>query len=307
MSEGEGGLMPGRVVMFSGGVGSWGAARRSVAMHGIEQVTLLFADTLIEDDDLYRFLLEAAARLAGRDCPPSLLAGAASIPPLAEMSRRRRHLLDLGAAAAAALEPLEWIAEGRDPHQVYGDVRFLGNSRVDPCSSILKRRLMRRWLERHRDPADTICVLGFDWSEVHRLERAEGFWAPWRIEAPLTEKPLRSKEELLAELDGLGIRPPRLYAEGFAHNNCGGFCCKAGQASFALLLRRHPERYRWHEEREEGIRARLGRDVSILRDRRGGRTRPLTMRRFRRRLERRPGAFDPTEWGACSCMEEPQR
>jgi hypothetical protein len=294
-----------RVVMFSGGVGSWGAARRSVGTHGIGRVTLLFADTLIEDDDLYRFLLETSARLAGLECPPALLARAASIPPLADMDRRRRHLLDLGATASSALTPLEWIAEGRDPHQVYGDVRFLGNSRVDPCSAILKRRLMRRWLECHRDPADSVCVLGFDWSEVHRLDRAEGFWAPWHVECPLTEKPLRSKEELLTELDGIGIRPPRLYAEGFAHNNCGGFCCKAGQASFALLLRRHPERYRWHEAREEEMRARLGRDVSILRDRRGGHTRPLTMRRFRRRLERRPGAFDRTEWGACSCMEEP--
>jgi hypothetical protein len=296
-----------RVVMFSGGIGSWAAARRSAAAHGIGRVTLLFADTLIEDDDLYRFLLEAAAGLAGVPCPQALLDRAASTPPLEDMAGRRRHLLGLGAEATATFAPLEWIAEGRDPHQVYRDVRFLGNTRVDPCSAILKRRLMRRWLERHRDPAGTVCVLGFDWSEVHRLERAEGFWAPWAIEAPLTERPLGSKEDSIEELAALGVRPPRLYEEGFAHNNCGGFCCKAGQASFALLLRRHPDRYRWHEEREQEIRRRLGRDVAILRDRRGGRTRPLTMRRFRERLERRPGAFDRTEWGACSCMEEPGR
>jgi hypothetical protein len=274
--------------------------------HGAERLTLLFADTLIEDDDLYRFLLESAAQLAGMRCPPALLESAGSIPPLTKMERRREHLLRLGAAASEALPLLEWIAEGRDPHQVYNDVRFLGNSRVDPCSSVLKRRLMRRWLEHHCEPGDTVSVLGFDWSEVHRLDRAEAFWAPWRIEAPLTEKPFLSKEQLLAGLDGHGILPPRLYAEGFAHNNCGGFCCKAGQASFALLLRRHPDRYRWHEEREEELRSRLGRDVSILRDRRGGQTRPLTMRRFRHRLERRPGAFDKDEWGRCSCMEEPR-
>jgi hypothetical protein len=296
---------PRRVVMFSGGVGSWGAARRSVEEHGAEQVTLLFADTLIEDDDLYRFVLETAAWLSGVRRPPALLESAASSPRLTTIARRREHLLRLGADGSAVLAPLEWIAEGRDPHQVYGDVRFLGNSRVDPCSSILKRRLMRRWPERSREPGDTACVLGFDWSEVHRLGRAEAFWSPWRIEAPLTEKPLRSKEELIAPTEALGIRPPRLYAEGFAHNNCDGFCCKAGQASFALLLRRHPDRYRWHEEPEEELRSRLDRDVSILRDRRGGRTRPLTMRLFRRRLELRPGEFDRAEWGACSCMEEP--
>ena len=66
--------MPSRVVMLSGGAGSWGAARRVVDRHGREGLTLLFADTLIEDDDLYRFLLEATANLTGRRLPPGLLA-----------------------------------------------------------------------------------------------------------------------------------------------------------------------------------------------------------------------------------------
>jgi hypothetical protein len=100
-----------------------------------------------------------------------------------------------------------------------------------------------------------------------------------------------------------GLRPPRLYREGFRHNNCGGFCVKGGQASFALLLRRHPDRYRYHERREQELRRRLGKDVSILRDRRGGITRPLTLRSFRRRLECDAGDFERGEWGACSCME----
>ena len=37
------------VVMFSGGVGSWMAARRVAERHGTADLTLLFADTLIED------------------------------------------------------------------------------------------------------------------------------------------------------------------------------------------------------------------------------------------------------------------
>ena len=40
------------LVMFSGGVGSWAAAKRVVERHGTEGVVLLFADTLIEDEDL---------------------------------------------------------------------------------------------------------------------------------------------------------------------------------------------------------------------------------------------------------------
>jgi len=35
------------VVQMSGGVGSWGAARRTVERYGRDAVTLLFADTMI--------------------------------------------------------------------------------------------------------------------------------------------------------------------------------------------------------------------------------------------------------------------
>lgn len=250
--------------MFSGGVGSWGAARRTVDEHGAENATLLFADTLIEDEDLYRYLDQAAANVG------------------AELVR---------------------IAEGRDPWQVFFDGRFLGNTRIDPCSRVLKRELMRRWLEEHRDPADTVVVLGFDWTEMHRAERAAPYWEPWTVEAPLCERPYVAKADLIDSLRAEGIEPPRLYALGFEHNNCGGFCIKAGQAQFERLLRVLPDRYRYHERREQELREYLGKDIAILRDRTGGQLRPLTLREFRERLEIDPTLFDGSEWGACSCME----
>lgn len=43
------------VVSLSGGVGSWFAGRRWIDRHGADDTVLLFADTLIEDPDLYRF------------------------------------------------------------------------------------------------------------------------------------------------------------------------------------------------------------------------------------------------------------
>lgn len=49
-----------RVVMFSGGFGSWAAPKRVVLQDGRRNVTLLFADILIEDANVYRFLDEAA-------------------------------------------------------------------------------------------------------------------------------------------------------------------------------------------------------------------------------------------------------
>jgi len=54
------------VVMFSGGIGSWAAAKRVAAVHGTAGLILLFTDTLIEDADLYRFLADAAVNVGGQ-------------------------------------------------------------------------------------------------------------------------------------------------------------------------------------------------------------------------------------------------
>lgn len=253
------------VVMFSSGAGSWAAAKRVAERHGTANLTLLFADTMIEDEDNYRFLTEAAVNVGGH---------------------------------------LEIVAEGRDPWTVFFDVRFLGNTRIDPCSRILKRELLRKWLTDERDPDDTIVYLGFDWSESHRLDRAQGYWEPWRVEAPLCHAPVLSKADALGWLRSEGVEPPRLYAQGFAHANCGGFCIKGGQAQFATLLRVNPKRYAYHEGREQDLREYLDADVAIMRDRSGGKVTPLTMREFRERVERQPQLVDFDEWGGCGCFDQ---
>jgi 3'-phosphoadenosine 5'-phosphosulfate sulfotransferase (PAPS reductase)/FAD synthetase len=254
--------MTARIVMFSGGVGSWAAAKRVADRHGSRNLVLLFADTRMEDEDLYRFLGEAAANVGGT---------------------------------------LERVVEGRDPWQVFFDERFLGNTRADPCSKILKRRLLRRWIEARYGPGEAVVSLGFDWTEGHRLERARPYWRPYRVEAPLCDPPYLTKRDQLALLKAEGIRPPKLYELGFPHNNCGGFCIKAGQAHFRLLLETMPERYAYHERKEQELREHLGKNVAVLRDRTGKRTRPMTLRAFRERVEA-DGKVDTFEWGGCGCF-----
>ena len=257
------------VVQFSGGVGSWAAARRVIDKHGPEDVVLLFADVKMEDEDLYRFLDEVEA--------------------------------DLGV-------PVTKVAEGRDPWEVFKDVRFLGNSRIDPCSRILKRDFLRKYLEANFDPEDTVIYLGIDWSEVHRLERARPLWEPWIIEAPMCEPPYIDKDEMLAELESRGIRQPRLYEMGFPHNNCGGFCIKAGQAHFKMLLEKMPERFDYHAQKEQEIREYLG-NVAILRDRtkagraqNDGKPRPLTLLELKQQVLAQTDDTDPTDLGGCGCV-----
>ena len=50
-----------RYTMFSGGEGSYRAAKIDRALHPESPYGLVFTDTLYEDADTYRFLIEAAA------------------------------------------------------------------------------------------------------------------------------------------------------------------------------------------------------------------------------------------------------
>ena len=252
--------------MFSGGAGSWAAAKLVEQEHADpgDEIVLLFADTLMEDDDLYRFIKEAAWNVNGAS--------------------------------------LVTVTDGRDPWQVFKDKRFIGNTRIDPCSYYLKRKLMREWLEANCDPADTRCYIGIDWTEAHRYEKAKGYWEPWPVFAPLCDDTRFDKDAILAWLDREGIARPRLYAMGFAHNNCGGFCVKAGQGHFKQLLDVLPERYAYHEAKEEEMRVFLGKDIAILRDRTGGTSRPLTLRELRERVETGK-AVDAYDIGGCNCVD----
>lgn len=260
------------VVMMSSGAGSAGAAKRVAERYGTDCLTLLFADVNGEHGDNYRFLREASEWVGGR-----------------------LVVIDNG---------------GKTIWQVFSEVKFLGNSRIDPCSKILKRQPMRKWLEDNCQSESTIAYLGFDWTEEHRYERALRFWDPWTMEAPLgmpsVEKwqPLVDKSQILSMLTSAGIEPPLLTRQGFPHANCGGGCVKAGIKQFKKLLEVDPAEYAKWEWNEQRMRKQLG-DVSILLDRRGGQKRPMPLKELRIRVQSEQqldcgGAEE--EWGACNCF-----
>lgn len=75
---------------------------------------------------------------------------------------------------------------------------------------------------------------------------------------------------------------------------------KAGQAHFKLLLETKPELYAWHEEQEAQLIKLIGKEVAILRDRRGGTTKPMTLKTLRERVQK-GASVDLLEWGSCGC------
>lgn len=279
------------VVFFSGGLMSWAAAKRAVAIYGAENTVLLFTDTLIEDPDLYRFLEEAAANVGA---------------------------------------PLVKIADGRDPWQVFNDEKLIGNTRADPCSKILKRLLGLAWLVANRDPTSTVLIFGIHYEESHRLEGkrwskkdkrmvAAGVRSRYRelgwpdVEAPMCDSPYMTPNDIRAWARLEGLRIPRLYDLGFSHNNCGGFCVKAGEGHFAKLLTELPEVYAHHEAQEAAFNAaRPGkRRQTVLAPELPDPTRPgkvkrvpMSMREFREGMEAKALTINMFNTGGCGCFLE---
>lgn len=255
------------IVLYSGGLGSYYTTKR-LLKKGIQKndIVLLFTDTKIEDEDLYRFLNETTEKLG---------------------------------------IPLTNYSDGRDIWQVFKDVKFLGNSRLDPCSRVLKREMSRNYIkENNFKPEDIIIYLGYDWTEIHRFEKAKKTWLPYIIDCPLTEKPYMDKEDMKKEIEEVdGISLPRLYKMGFQHNNCGGGCVKAGIGHFKLLYNTFPERYTEWEKNEQMIREYIGKDVSILRRTRNGVRKNITLAELRKEFDTFTEA-ENCDIGGCGCFEE---
>lgn len=250
------------IISTSGGLGS--AITALAAFERGYPFELVFADTLIEDEDLYRFLNDIE-RVTGKT--------------------------------------IHRLRSGLDPWDMFIERKYIGNTRLAHCSDELKTSEVMAWADMNTTP-DSPIVLGMDWSELDRIERAAARWAPRPVISMINDFQVMRPtwRHLLAKY---GIKIPRLYDMGFPHNNCGGFCVKAGLAQFATLLTRMPERFRWHELRQLDAMAKIGPTARpFLRRTVRGVVEYLTLRRFRELYEAGEIDIDPYDFGACGCFTE---
>lgn len=248
------------LVAYSGGLSSFAVADYLVRQYGPESVLCVFTDTRTEDEDLYRFLDDT------------------------------ERFLGCGFVR---------LADGRNIWEVFRDVRFQGNSRIDPCSKILKREIFRQWLGEHHSPGSTTLYYGIGAHEAHRIKSIRERWAPYAVEAPLIDFPL-TQDQIIHRLEEIDIVPPRLYEMGFEHNNCGGFCVKTGQRQMKLLLEVMPERYAWHEAQQDALFAEIG-PHGFIRKTTDGQLAYLSLKQFRQMVERGE-KVQMFEDGACACF-----
>jgi hypothetical protein len=253
------------IVNFSGGACAFWAAHRVIAQHGTKDVTLLFADVLIEDEDLYAF------------------------------NKWSEGILGV---------PITRVCDGRTPWQVFREEGFIGNSRTAICSMRLKREPLDLWHRQNALEMDSTIYLGFDATEWNRLKDIRAKRPAWRIEAPMTEPPLWDKCKIIDECAKLGFPKQKLYELGFPHNNCGGRCVTAGISHWVHLLKVLPDRYlEWENEEQVTMADFDTRGIefkTMLKDRRGGITKNLSLKDLRIRVESGE-TFDRHDWGGCGC------
>lgn len=261
---------------FSGGACSFWALNREVERHGKENVVPVFADTLIETQDLYDF-----------NC------------------RVEDHF---------QIEIVR-ICVGLTPWQLFRKEGLIGNDRLPICSTKLKREPLNAWMQLNYEMSDNqdnfifehaTASLGFDWTEMHRVSDFQAQWPDWRLSAPMTEAPYWDKCRIIEETVKLGFKRSLLYELGFPHDNCGGACVKAGISHFVQLYHRLPAVFRnWRDEelltqttfKERGIE---NWEFTILKDRRGGVTRPLSLSALEQRILAGE-ELDKYDWGGCGC------
>lgn len=153
-------------------------------------------------------------------------------------------------------------SDGRSPEELFYAHNMLANNRVPFCSHELKAKRLQKYAK-----AGDVVFFGIDGSEAHRAIRIKRIYDDLGVHSrfPLLENNV-TKEQVKATIASLGIKQPRLYDQGFGHNNCGGGCVRAGKKQWAHLLRVNPELYAERERVENEVGLYVGKKVSYMKD-----------------------------------------
>lgn len=234
------------VVSFSTGLSSGVTWKRVVDRYGKKAVAVVAMDTLIEDDDNYRY------------------------------ARDMERYMDMS---------ILWIRAGLDPYAVSRAEHVIPNQKLAPCTHRLKIEPFQKYLAVWDEPL-TVHI-GFDFSEAHRCAATTKNYTAlgYAVDYPLLWKPyeFRPYAQVVREW---GIEPPRMYAMGYTHANCGGRCVKQGKGDWLRTLINFPDRYAESEAWERQMRENpTNADYAFLRHQEAGQVRPMTLQELREQHE----------------------
>lgn len=173
------------------------------------------------------------------------------------------------------------------PFDIFFEVAFMGNSRNDPCSRMLKRETILNYVAEIHDPEISTIAVGIHAEELERATAIRKNWENngWKVSFPIIDNDYLTREKeirLMKEWYGVSLD---LYERGFEHNNCAGACVKAGQRQWAQLWYHYPEVYmeweglekRWNDRFSE----QYNRKYTILRMVRNKKRHYVSLKEFR--------------------------
>lgn len=213
------------IVSLSSGASSAVAAQRAIDKYGRGRVELVFADTLWEDDDNYRFLDDL-----------------------------ERHFA----------MPITRLISGLTPLDDADNEHIIPNQKLAKCSNHLKVDVIKAYVQDWQaNGYAVVMVIGYDWKDAQprgdkplgRLPGPRKAWGAIGVDVayPLLDTPVCMDSN--AVVKSWGIKPPRMYQQGYRHANCGGRCVKQGRGDWRRTLINYPARFAEVEAWERKTRA----------------------------------------------------
>lgn len=260
------------IVNVSGGAGSAVSLFRVIDRYGIENVSARLADTNSEHADLYRFV-DDVEREAG-------------------------------------LKITRLDNDGLNIWDIFFREMMFTNPQTGGCVAAwhLKKLPLMQHAASIATPETTTIHIGFSVDEDDRMSRLMESGKPWQFDFPLTWEPALMRCDVIRELNRRGIKECEVYEQGYPHANCLKWnCVLSGIGQWLGVLRDNPAGYAEAEENEQRFMAELERRgrkvVTILKDRRGGVVRNLSLRQLREEQESGVKRQIP-KWreSTCSCV-----
>lgn len=210
------------IVSVSSGVPSALTAIEVIKRYdGVSPIELVFADTLAEHDDNYRFLM-ALTEYTGYS--------------------------------------VTVLSRGKSPMDLMREQNVIFTQAFAPCTRILKLEPIFEHVERIQAQGYQVVMhIGYDLSDVKK-GRLESTTRNWQSKGCIVQYPLVDAlvTDPLSEIKRLGVPPTLTYEWGLKHANClskeQGGCVKFGQADMIKVLEHNPEGYAAREQLEIDIR-----------------------------------------------------
>lgn len=175
------------------------------------------------------------------------------------------------------------------PFDIFDLVDFVGNTRIDPCSRMLKRETIKNYIDTVYSPNNCVIAVGIHSDEIERAIEIKRNWTNngYDVVFPLEDvEKLDTQQEIDYMLNEYGV-DMEMYRLGFEHNNCHGACVKAGQKQWAMVYLYFPHVFaEWESREQTWIENHEGKAYPFLRKTVNGEQGYMTLKQFRKYIEK---------------------